>query len=167
MIELFTGSNLARVRRQLSVLESDISAAIKTATRKTFKWAEREASKQIAAEAGIPYRAARTRTRSKYRLTGSGQVWFGLNPVSAKYLGAKDRKGGFTAEKLNGHFFRRKGRERLPIERIEKTIENESLGVVEGDFPRDVQDRLIEEFFLALDKKSGREAGTSQAIASS
>ena len=81
MIELFTGSNLARVKIALGVLESDISAAIKTATRKTFKWAEREAAKQIAAEAGIPYRAARTRTRSKYRLTGSGQVWFGLNPV--------------------------------------------------------------------------------------
>jgi len=165
MIELFTGSNLARVKIALGVLESDISAAIKTATRKTFKWAEREAAKQIAAEAGIPYRAARTRTRSKYRLTGSGQVWFGLNPVSAKYLGAKERKGGFTAKKLNGHFFRRKGRDRLPIERIEKTIESEGLGVVEGDFPRDVQDRLIEEFFLALDKTKGRDSGTSQAIA--
>lgn len=167
MIEFFTGSNLARVKIALGVLESDISAAIKTATRKTFKWAEREASKQIAAEAGIPYRAARTRTKSKYRLTGSGQVWFGLNPVSAKYLGAKERKGGFTAEKLNGHFFRRKGRERLPIERIDKTIESEGLGVVEGSFPSDVQDRLIKEFFLALDKVKGRESGTSQAIASS
>jgi len=165
MIELFTGSNLARVKIALGVLESDISAAIKTATRKTFKWAEREASKQIAAEASIPYRAARARTRSKYRLTGSGQVWFGLNPVSAKYLGAKERKGGFTAKKLNGHYFRRRGRDRLPIDRIEKPIENEGLGVVEGDFPRDVQERLIEEFFLALDKTKGRQSGTSQAIA--
>ena len=165
MIELFTGSNLARVKIALGVLESDISAAIKTATRKTFKWAEREASKQIAAEAGIPYRAARARTRSKYRLSGSGQVWFGLNPVSAKYLGAKERKGGFTAKKLNGHYFRRRGRDRLPIDRIEKPIEQEGLGVVEGDFPRDVQERLIEEFFLALDKTKGRQSGTSQAIA--
>jgi hypothetical protein len=165
MIELFTGSNLARVKIALGVLESDISAAIKTATRKTFKWAEREASKQIAAEAGIPYRAARARTRSKYRLSGSGQVWFGLNPVSAKYLGAKERKGGFTAPKLNGHYFRRRGRDRLPIDRIEKPIEQEGLGVVEGDFPRDVQERLIEEFFLALDKTKGRQSGTSQAIA--
>ena len=165
MIELFTGSNLARVKIALGVLESDISAAIKTATRKTFKWAEREASKQIAAEAGIPYRAARARTRSKYRLSGSGQVWFGLNPVSAKYLGAKERKGGFTAKKLNGHYFRRRGRDRLPIDRIEKPIEQEGLGVVEGDFPRDVQERLIEEFFRALDKTKGRESGTSQAIA--
>lgn len=165
MIELFTGSNLARVKIAFGVLESDISAAIKTATRKTFKWAEREASKQIAAEAGIPYRAARARTRSKYRLSGSGQVWFGLNPVSAKYLGAKERKGGFTAKKLNGHYFRRRGRDRLPIDRIEKPIEQEGLGVVEGDFPRDVQERLIEEFFRALDKTKGRESGTSQAIA--
>ena len=165
MIELFTSSNLARVKIALGVLESDISAAIKTATRKTFKWAEREASKQIAAEAGIPYRAARARTRSKYRLSGSGQVWFGLNPVSAKYLGAKERKGGFTAKKLNGHYFRRRGRDRLPIDRIEKPIEQEGLGVVEGDFPRDVQERLIEEFFLALDKTKGRQSGTSQAIA--
>lgn len=168
MIELFTGSNLARVKIALGVLEADISAAIKTATRKTFKWAEREASKQIAAEAGIPYRAARERTRSKYRLSGSGQVWFGLNPVSAKYIYGSRIKGvdgSFTNDKLNRHYFRRKGRERLPIERIEKPIEQEGLGVVEGDFPRDVQDRLIEEFFLALDKTKGRESGTSQAIA--
>ena len=165
MIELFTASNLARVKIALGVLEADIQTAIKTATRRTFKWAEREAAKQIAAEAGIPYRAARTRTRSKYRLTGSGQVWFGLNPVSAKYLGAKERKGGFTAPKLNQHFFRRRGRDRLPIERIEKPIESEGMGVVEGDFLADVQARLIEEFFLALDKSKGRESGTSQAIA--
>jgi hypothetical protein len=165
MIEMFAASNLARVKIALGVLEADISKAIKTATRKTFKWAEREAAKEIAAETGIPYRAARTRTRSKYRLTGSGQIWFGLNPISAKYLGAKERKGGFTAPKLNQHYFRRRGRDRLPIERIEKPIEAEGMAFVEGSFPKDVQDRLIEEFFLALDKTSGRAAGTSQAIA--
>jgi hypothetical protein len=165
MIEIFTASNLARVKTQLGVLEADISAAVKTATRKTFKWAEREAAKDIAAEAGIPYRAARARTRSKYRLTGSGQVWFGLNPVSAKYLGAKERKGGFTAKKLNGHYFRRRGRERLPIDRIEKPIEDDGMAYVEGDFSKRVQDMLIETFFAALDKTTGRATGTSQAIA--
>lgn len=165
MIEIFTASNLARVRVQLGVLEADIKTAVKTATRKVFKWAEREAAKDIAAEAGIPYRAARQRTRSKYRLTGSGQVWFGLNPVSAKYLGAKERKGGFTNPKLNQHFFRRSSRARLPIERIEKEIEPEGMAYVKGDFPARVQERLIEEFFAALDKKAGRAAGTSQAIA--
>ena len=165
MIEFFAASNLASIKVKLGMLEADMQAAIKTATRKTFKWAEREAAKQIAAEAQIPYRVARVRTRSKYRLTGSGQVWFGLNPVSAKYLGAKERKGGFTNKKLNQHFFRRRGRARLPIDRIEKPIEQDAEGVVQGDFPQDVQDKLIEEFFLALDKKAGREAGTSQAIA--
>lgn len=165
MIEMFAASNLARVKVALGVLEADITAAIKTATRRTFKWAEREAAKQIAAEAGIPYRAARTRTRSKYRLSGSGQVWFGLNPVSAKYLGAKERRGGFTAPKLNQHFFKRRGTARLPIDRVEKPIEDEGIGVVEGSFPKEVQDRLIEEFFLALDKFKGRASGTSQAIA--
>jgi hypothetical protein len=165
MIELFTASNIARVRVQLGVLEADIKAAIQTATRKAFKWAEREAAKDIAAEAGIPYRAARTRTKSKYRLTGSGQIWFGLNPVSAKYLGAKDQKGGFTNAKLNEHFFRRRGKARLPIDRIEKPIEEDGTAYVEGDFPARVQERLIKEFFAALDKKTGRSAGTSQAIA--
>lgn len=165
MIEFFAASNLARVRIALGVLEADIKAAIKVATRRTFKWAEREAAKEIAAETGIPYRAARTRTRARYRLTGSGQIWFGLNPISAKYLGAKLRKGGFTADKLGGHFFRRRGRDRLPIDRIEKPIEDEGMKFVEGTFPKEVQDRLIEEFFLALDKSAGRASGTSQAIA--
>lgn len=165
MIELFAASNLARVKIALGVLEADISKAIQAATRKTFKWAEREAAKEIAVESGIPYRVARTRTKSKYRLSGSGQVWFGLNPVSAKYLGAKERKGGFTNKKLNTHWFRRRGRERLPIERIEKPIEDDGMAYVEGDFPDRVKEKLIEEFFLALDKRTGRDAGTSQAIA--
>lgn len=166
MIEFFASSNLARVKLALGVLEADIKKAIKTATRKTFKWAERQAARDIAREAGIPYRAARVRTKAKYRLSGSGQVWFGLNPVSAKYLGAKDRKGGFTNEKLNQHFFRRRGRGRLPIERIEKPIEDVGDAYVSGEFPADVQAKLIEEFFLALDKTSGRSAGTSQALIS-
>ena len=164
MIEFLTSSNLARVKIALGVLESDISKAVKTATRKTFKWAERKAAKDIAAEAGIPYRAARARTRAKYRLSGSGQVWFGLNPVSAKYLGAKDRKGGFTNNKLNKHFFRRRGRARLPIDRVEKSIEADGMAYVEAEFPDEVRAKLLEEFFAALDKVGGRETGTSQQI---
>lgn len=164
MIEFLTSSNLARVKVALGVLEDDVQKAVKTATRKTFKWAEREAAKQIAVEAGIPYRAARVRTKAKYRLSGSGQVWFGLNPVSAKYLGAKHRKGGFTNEKLNDHWFRRRGRDRLPIERVEKPIDTEGMAFVEGEFPDEIRQRLVEEFFLALDKATGRGAGTSQAI---
>ena len=165
MIEVFTNANLARVKIALGVLQADIDAAIKMATRRTFRWAEREAAKDIAAETGLPYRAARQRTRSRYRLSGSGQVWFGLNPVSAKYLGAKERKGGFTAGKLNGHWFKRKGRDRLPIQRVEKPIEQAGMAYVSGDFPRAVEERLIAEFFLALDKTTGRAAGVSQQIA--
>lgn len=164
MIEFFAASNLARVKVALGVLEADITKAIKTATRRTFKWAEREAAKEIAAEAGIPYRAARARTKAKYRLTGSGQVWFGLNPVSAKYLGAKERKGGFTNDKLNAHWFRRRGRARLPIDRVEKPIEAEGMAFVEGEFPAELQQRLIDEFFAALDKSAGRDSGASSAI---
>jgi len=164
MIEFLTSSNIARVKTALGVLESDISKAVKTATRRTFKWAERKAAKDIAAETGIPYRAARARTRAKYRLTGSGQVWFGLNPVSAKYLGAKDRKGGFTNDKLNAHWFRRRGRARLPIDRVEKPIEPAGMAYVEAEFPDEVRAKLLEEFFAALDKTTGRETGTSQQI---
>lgn len=166
MIEIFARSRMDHVKAALGVLESDIQSAIKTATRKAFKWAERHAAKEIAKEAGIPYRAARKRTKAKYRLTGSGSIWFGLNPVSAKYLGARERKGGFTAKKLNGHFFKRTGKGRLPIVRMEKPIEDDAMPMIEGEYPMEVQERLIQEFFLALDKKTGRTAGTSQIIAS-
>lgn len=166
MIEFLTSSNIARVKTALGVLEADITKAIKTATRRTFKWAEREAAKEIAANTGIPYRAARARTKSKYRLTGSGQVWFGLNPVSAKYLGASERQGGFTNAKLNAHWFKRTGKKRLPIEPIKKSIEEKGMAVVEGEFPDEVRQRLLDEFFAALDKSSGRATGTSQAIVS-
>jgi hypothetical protein len=167
MITIFTSSNLDHVRQALGVLESDIKTAIATATRKAFRWAERQAAREIAKETGIPYRAARVRTKSRYRLAGSGQVWFGLNPVSAKYLGAKDRKGGWTAPKLNGHIFKRRGTARLPIDRIEKPIESEGFAYAEGEFPEEVQEKLVNEFFLALDRRTGREAGASREIAMS
>lgn len=162
---IFATANLERVKQALGVLEADIKRAIETATRRAFRWAERKAARDIATEAGIPYRAARTRTRARYALTGRGVVWFGLNPVSVKYLGAKERKGAFTADKLNGHWFKRRGRARLPIDKIEKPIEQEGRAYVEADFPAEVQEQLVTEFFLALDKRTGRTAGTSRQIA--
>lgn len=165
MIEVFASANLARVKVALGVLEADIKRAIETATRKTFKWAERKAARDIATETGVPYRAARTRTRARYSLTGSGVIWFGLNPVSVKYLGAKERKGAFAAEALGGHSFKRRGRARLPIDKIEKPIEQAGRAYVEADFPAEVQEQLVTEFFAALDKKTGRSAGSSRQIA--
>jgi hypothetical protein len=165
MIEVFASSNLARVKDALGVLEADIKAAVETATRRTFRWAERKAARDIASETGIPYRAARTRTRARYQLTGRGVIWFGLNPVSVKYLGAKERKGAFAAEMLGGHWFKRRGRARLPIDKVEKPIEQEGRAYVEADFPAEVQEHLVAEFFAALDKRTGRTAGSSRQIA--
>lgn len=165
MIEIFTSANLGEVRAKLGVLEADIKKAMATAVRKAFKWGAVQAAREIAKSTGIPYRAARVRTKSKYRLAGSGQVWFGLNPVSAKHLKAKDRKGGFTAKKLNGHYFKRKGKSRLPIERMAKQIEPEGVALVEGEFSEAIAEKLVDEFFLALDKMRKSAPGTSRMIA--
>ena len=165
MVSLFTTSNLEFVRRALGVLESDIAKARAMATKRAFKWAQGQAAREFAKELKVPYRVTKVRVKGKPRpASGSGEIWFGLNDVSAKWLTGSEASAGFTKAKLKLHRFKRVGKKRLPIVKIKKPIEMEGLDYIEGDLSERVLERLAHEFFSALDKLGNRTAGTSRSI---
>lgn len=164
MIQLFASSNLERVGAILGLLKDDIERARRGATTATVKWAEREAAKGLAREAGIPYKAARIRTWKKIRIGAGGTVTLGLNPVSAKYLPGRRGRDSFTNSKLNKHPFRRMGTKRLPIERVEAEIADQGRQFAQGELVLAIQEHLHDEFFARLDKVSRRAAGTAKAL---
>lgn len=164
MIALFASSDIDRAAAQLGLLKDDIEKARAQALRKTIKWAEREAAKGLSREAGIPYKAARIRTWKKVRISTGGTITLGLNPISAKYLPKRQFGKTFTAPKLNEHRFRRVGKARLPIQKVEKEIEEKGAEFAQSEFVLAIQEHLVEEFFALLDKRSGRTAGTAATI---
>lgn len=179
LLALFVFEDWARVRDLLGVLQKDMKAALRTATKQTGQWANREGARGLAKAVGVPLSVLRRGLRLKFQYQSvkgfsTARLWYGLNAISAKYLGGRQTKKGrnvrgqvftqaFVSEALDGHVFRRVGKDRLPIERVE-------LGVVEkgqaylAEFETKVAAKFVELFFLALDKSSGREAGSSIAI---
>lgn len=182
LLALFESNDFHKIQSALGLLRKEIKAALVTAMRQTMKWAQREGAKQFAAKTGVPYRVMRQRLRVKYRYQSvrgefpEGRVWFGLNPISLKYLGAKETKengvtsrfgkypNGFLSEKMGGHFYQRRGRERLPLDRLEFGIEDIGNEIADN-FKDDLSAKYMEYFFAAIDKTTGREAGTSMEIA--
>lgn len=182
LLALFQSNDFYKIQSALGLLRKDIKAALVTAMRQTMKWAEREGAKRFAAATGVPYRVMRQRLRVKYRYQSikgefpEGRVWFGLNPISLKYLGAKETKesgvtsrfgkypNGFLSEKMGGHFYQRRGKDRLPLDRIEYGIEEIGSDIVDN-FKDALSAKYMEFFFAAIDKTTGRESGTSAQIA--
>lgn len=154
MISLFTSSDLSKAAAQFGLLKEDVERARIVALRKTTKWAEREAAKGLAREAGIPYKAARIRTWKKIRIAEGGTITLGLNPISAKYLPKRQFGKTFTAPRLNEHRFKRVGKARLPIQKVEKDIEAQGAAFAQSEFVLAIQEHLIDEFTAYLSKKS-------------
>lgn len=181
LLALFESNDFHKIQSALGLLRKDIKAALVTAMRQTMKWGEREGAKQFSAATGVPYRVMRKRIKIKYRYQSikgefpEGRVWFGLNPISLKHLGAKETKesgitsrfgkypNGFFSQKMGGHFYQRLGAGRLPLQRLEYGI-NEIGGDVVDNFKDTLSAKYMENFFAAIDRAKGRDAGTSSAI---
>jgi hypothetical protein len=181
LLALFESNDFHRIQSGLGLLRKDIKAALVTAMRQTMKWGEREGAKQFAAATGVPYRVMRERIRIKYRYQSikgeypEGRVWFGLNPISLKHLGAKVTKTkgvtsrfgkypkGFYSQKMGGHFYERRGRDALPLQRLEYGIAEIGDSVV-NEFKDSLSAKYMENFFSAIDKIKGREKGASAEI---
>jgi hypothetical protein len=180
LLALFAFQDWARIREVLGVLQKDMKAALRSSVRKAGAWANREGARQLAKQAGVPLRVLRRGLRLKFQYQSikgysTARLWYGLNEISLKYLGARQLKSGvrgggetikgaFIPGALGGHVFKRAGKSRLPIQRQSKTIAekgNEFLAKFEGE----VREKFLDYFFAALDVASGRNIGESQAIA--
>jgi hypothetical protein len=117
--------------RQLAKLEggNEYDKAVREAVRKAVKEAGKGAIRQHAVEkianfTKVPATAIKKASRVTVTSRDRGlRVWFGLNPVSLKYLNPKQTPtgvtagpanipGGFISKKLGGHVFVRKGLKR-------------------------------------------------------
>lgn len=168
-----------RVQALLGLLEKDMRAALRTATRKAGQWANREGSRGLAKAANVPLKNLKQGLRIKFGVKSAkghttANLWFGLNSISLKYLGAKQQKkgvrargqsisGAFVSGKLGGHVYKRSGDSRLPIEEQDFEIEEKATKYVES-LQGDVLAKFSQFFFEAIDKLSGRDSGDSQAI---
>lgn len=180
LLALFVFEDWSRVRALLGVLQKDMKAALRTAVKQTGQWANREGARGLAKAVGVPMNVLRRGLRLKFQYQSvkgfsTARLWYGLNAISAKYLGGRSTKkgrnvrgtlftGAFVSEALDGHTFRRVGKARLPIERVELSVVEKGQAYL-AEFETKVAAKFVELFFLALDKSSGREAGSSIAIA--
>ncbi|WP_219855062.1 phage tail protein [Pseudomonas luteola] len=144
---------LNRTRRQL-----DLAAA--RALRKTGQWLRTHSTREIAKELGIVQSPIRHRYSIYSQATANQvKVWVGLQPISVHYLGdpkqtATGVKVGhriyddaFIGQMKNGPemVFRRKGRERLPLERVTEDWEGPAMTVLER-WEQRAQRRFVELF---------------------
>lgn len=182
LLALFVFEDWSGLRELLGVLQKDMKAALRTAVRQTGQWAKREGARGLAKATSTPLNVLRKGLRIKFQYQSvkgfsTARLWYGLNDISLKYLGAREQKkglrargvtykGGFISSALDGHAFQRVGKERLPIKRLDMTIQEKGTAYL-TEFEQKVGAKFVELFFAALDKASGRDAGESAALAGS
>jgi hypothetical protein len=179
LLALFVFQDWERVKELLGVLQKEMKAALRVAVRKTGQWANREGARGLAKAANVPLHTLRKGLRIKFQYQSvkgysTARLWYGLNPISLKYLGAKQQKkgirsrgttykGGFISGALGGHAFQRVGKERLPIKQLDHSIEAKSTAYL-AEFETRVAAKFVEFFFIELDKATGRDEGDSAGI---
>jgi len=182
MLALFVFDDWDKVKNLLGVLQKDMKSALRTAVRQTGQWANREGARGLAKATNTPLKILRQGLRVKFQYQSvkgfsTARLWYGLNAISVKYLGARQQKkgvrargatyrGGFISPALGGHAFQRVGKARTPLAQISHSINDKGSEYL-SRFETQVAEKFVELFFLALDKVSGREKGDSQAIAGS
>lgn len=180
LLALFVVEDWSKIRDLLGFLQRDMKTALRVAVRKAGQWANKEGARGLAKSANVPLKTLREGLRIKFQYQSTrgyatARLWYGLNSISLKYLGARQTKrgvkargvthpGGFVSAKLKGHAYQRVGAQRLPIKRIEHKIASKSDDFL-SEFEGRVAAKFVEFFFEALDKIGGRESGESAAIA--
>jgi hypothetical protein len=179
MLALFQFHDWKRIRDLLGVLQKDMKSALRSAVRRTGNWANKEGAKGIAQATGISLDILRAGLRIKFQYQSvkgfsTARLWYGLNPISLKYLTDSEKElyynalfaegnPGFVAKKIGGHAFQRVGKGRLPIKRIERPIAQKGFSFIQ-EFEAKVAEKFVIFFFQALDRLTGREKGESESI---
>lgn len=180
LLALFVFEDWSRIRNLLGVFQKDMKAALRTAVRQTGQWANREGARGLAKAAGVPLNVLRKGLRIKFQYQSvkgfsTARLWYGLNAISLKYLGAKQQvkgvrargttyKGGFVSTALGGHAFKRVDKARLPITELKHSINEKGIEFL-TKFEGEVAAKFVSFFFSALDKATGRDSGESLSIA--
>lgn len=159
-IRMATRDSADRLPELIDATHQQLEKAVGRALRKTGAWLRTHSVRELGRELGIKQSPLRARFKL-YPTIRDGQVkvWVGLKPISVHYLGSprqtptgvrvarRDYEGAFVDPMRTRHtmVWRRKGRERLPIERVALELGDESIAVVER-WERRVEARFIEIF---------------------
>jgi len=136
----------ASVDKALADMPRRLDLAAARALRKTALWLRTHSSREISRELRITQSPLRHRYQIHSRSTAKEvKLWVGLQPISVHYLGTpKQTPTGVAVghRQYDAAFispmrstqrlvFRRKGRERLPIEKVTEDWEGPAIGALE------------------------------------
>ncbi len=177
----FDYSDFSKVKEWSGLTMEEIKEAIRLATDDTAVWANKESAADLSKHLRVPYRAMRKRVKVKRRMmTFSGslataRIWYGINPLDAKYLAPKQLEGGvqtqgkgiimkgFISPELKGHVFKRTGASRLPIEKQTLDVEDKAASFLETTFEPKVAEYYLDAFYARIDQMMGNDRGTASA----
>lgn len=189
LLSLSISSDVGKAVELLGLLPSQLKAALRTASRQTGQWANREGARGLAKAINVPLNVLKKGLRIKFRYksvrgNGSASVWFGLNAIALQYLKVKQQGSGVKAGKIKypggfivtkvgdnkpkqksmiGKAYVRTGKARVPIKRLEYEINQQGVTFLEN-FSEQVGQKFVAAFFAQADKIQGRSAGESIAI---
>lgn len=159
-IDVDMNSALARMPDILNAARKELDLASDRALRKTAKWLRTHSAREIGRELRIVQRPIRSRFHV-YPIRGQQEtkLWIGLEPLSVHYLGdpRQTPEGVKVGRRDYPHAFvdpmkssspmvwRRKGRERLPVEKVTLGIEDVAMPAIER-WERRATARFIEIF---------------------
>lgn len=156
----FDVNGWAEVDQALAELPRKLDLAAARALRKTAQWLRTHSTREISRELRITQSPLRHRYQIHSNATSREvKLWVGLRPIGVHYLGTpKQTPTGVAVGHRNYDdafispmrstqrlVFRRKGRERLPIEKVTEDWEGEGLGALER-WEKRAQQRFFELF---------------------
>lgn len=160
IIELdLEAQGIGQVVADLKATEQQVKRALRTTLTRMASWMRtrsvRGLSKHLEIQQGVLRRRLKTFRVSMSGDNASITVWYGLNPISLIYLGARQTKRGVTAgkHKRDGAFiakrqvFKRRSGDRLPIDKQELDIEDKANSYLED---RVIGDAEFEQQFFAV-----------------
>lgn len=159
-LDFEVGGGWAGVEASIAKIPAKLDLAAARALRKTAQWLRTHSSKEIARELGITQSPIRHRYQIHTRSTSSEvKLWVGLQPIAVHYLGnPKQTQTGVRV----GHrqyddafispmkssqrlVWRRKGRERLPIEKVEEDWQGPAMTALDR-WEKRALERFVELF---------------------
>lgn len=177
----FDQGDFRKVKEWSGLTMEEIKEAIRIATEDTAAWANKESAVELSKHLRVPYRAMRKRVKVKRRMItwsssmATARIWYGINPLDAKYLAPKQLSGGvqtqgkgiimrgFISPELKGHVFKRTGPSRLPIEKQSLSVEDKAASYLETTFEPRVAEYYLDTFYARIDQMMGNDRGTASA----
>lgn len=151
----FEALGVDQVIRDLQATETQVRQALRSTLRKMASWMRTRSVRGLSEHLQIQQKVIRRRLRTFRMRTspdgGTITVWYGLNPISLIYLGARQNKAGVTAgahqrpgafiasgKGGNQQVFKRRGSARLPLDKQRLDIQDKANTYLEDNIIGDL-----------------------------